>query len=200
MSLYYQYPILTPSECQQYIDYYESKPQAQFTLEWPEDNRKHTLVTVNPNSDLWHRFTSSIQLKHTEICKQLGIEYTDNIRFFEVFVSKYNTHDQVLWHVDRPLYQREGSAEVQPKNPRLYNTSVNLNSDYTGGELSIRSGETQVLVNRSDPGVGTSFLTQNYHQIDTITSGARYSLITWVYDDKPEYYAGCNPHKWAVNV
>jgi hypothetical protein len=200
MSLYYQYPLLTATECQQYIDYYESKPQAQFVLDWPGDNRRHSLVTVNPESDLWRLFTSRIAHRHQEVIGHLDRNISSNIRFFEVFVSKYNTHDQVLWHVDRPLYQREGAREVQPKNPRLYNTSVNLNSNYTGGDLSIRDGHIEETINKTPVGIATSFLTKNYHQIDTITSGERYSLITWTYAEDPEYYTGCNPHKWVINA
>jgi len=169
-------------------------------LEWPEANRKHRLVTVNPSTDLWNLFTKKVASNHATISKHLDVPLSKDIRFFEVFVSKYSVHDQVLWHIDRPLYQREDSSEVQPKNPRIYNVSINLNSDYSGGELGIRGDGGDAIIANTEPGIATSFLTKNYHQIDTITSGIRYSLITWVYADAPEYYTGCDPHKWAVNV
>jgi len=195
--LYYQYPLLTPAQCSHYIDYYNSKQHAHFRLDWPDVNRNHSLLLVNPAHDLWHQLTSAVTQRHQEINQALGLSAQTDIKFFDVFISKYTVGEQVLWHVDRPLFQKDTSTEIQPKNPRLYNVSVNLNQDYTGGDLAVRDSQQSIRIEKALPGIATSFSIKNQHQVDTVTCGERYSLITWVYADAPEYYKGCDTNKWV---
>lgn len=62
--------------------------------------------------------------------------------------------------------------------PRTVAMSINLNDDYTGGNMAFFNGELQI-----NSGVGSAILfPANFmypHQITDVTEGTRYSIVTW---------------------
>lgn len=189
MTHYYQYPFLSEAECQEYIDFFKAQPKSERVLcgKTFTEERKHILYRMSEDNDLYKKFKDLIATKHKEISDQLGIEYKEDIRLFELWISEYRTGDIVAWHRDRDVYAQE---EGEPVNPRLYNISVVLNEDFSGGELGLRTIKPKQTVTIPNPklGHGTSFLTKHVHQVSRVTDGTRYVLIAWVYHEDPGYY------------
>lgn len=197
MNVFTQYPLLDQSECDEYIKYFDNKSDRVKILWHEQDQREHTLLVVNKKSHLYDKFCERITQKHTEISTQLGLEPSPQIKFYDIYISRYDPGEYIQWHFDRKIY-RTWPDSNEPTNPRIYNVSVNLNSEYQGGDLAIRTRTPKKIyqIAKTAPGIATSFETKHAHRIESIKSGVRYSLIGWAYDDSDaEYYQGVS-EKW----
>ena len=195
---WYQYKLLEPSECPDYVDYFDQHSNI-IDVEWNFDmnHRKHTMIHIDIRHELYKKVETRLTNMHTEICEALEIPTVNKVRLFNVFINKYTQGDYCNWHFDRGQYKRFGNDEPEPTNPRLFNVSVNLNTGYTGGNLLIKNPKITPIPLRPI-GMSTSFSTKFCHKVTEVTSDVRYSLITWVYaDDDPAYYDGV-PQDWVV--
>ena len=137
---FYQYKLLDSSECQAYVDYFNDFHNI-IDVQWnfPTNERKHTMIQIDTDHELHSKVDQRLKELHNEISDMLGIPYTPKSRIFNIFINKYAEGEFVNWHLDRFQYQRNDMNIKQPTNPRLYNISVNLNTEYTGGELLLRN-------------------------------------------------------------
>ena len=81
---------------------------------------------------------------------------------------RYKTGDYVKKHVDTSSDQH-----------RTLSCSLILNDDYEGGEISFFDGEIKPNLKRGDLLIFPSSFTYP-HQVLPVTSGTRYSIITWI--------------------
>ena len=81
---------------------------------------------------------------------------------------RYKTGDYVKKHVDTSSDQH-----------RTLSCSLILNDDYQGGEISFFDGEVKPNLKKGDLLIFPSSFTYP-HQVLPVTSGTRYSIITWI--------------------
>ena len=81
---------------------------------------------------------------------------------------RYKTGDYVKKHVDTSSDQH-----------RTLSCSLILNDDYEGGEITFFDGEIKPNLKRGDLLIFPSSFTYP-HQVLPVTSGTRYSIITWI--------------------
>ena len=81
---------------------------------------------------------------------------------------RYKTGDYVKKHVDTSSDQH-----------RTLSCSLILNDDYQGGEISFFDGEVKLNLKKGDLLIFPSSFTYP-HQVLPVTSGTRYSIITWI--------------------
>ena len=86
--------------------------------------------------------------------------------------TEYSVGEFYGWHTD--------SSVDNPKfSNRFYSTVIQLNDEYTEGELQLNIDGNEITL---EPGLGTLYMFPSYtlHQVKPITSGVRYSLVNWV--------------------
>ena len=81
---------------------------------------------------------------------------------------RYKTGDYVKKHVDTSSDQH-----------RTLSCSLILNDDYEGGEITFLDGEIKPNLKKGDLLIFPSSFTYP-HQVLPVTSGTRYSIITWI--------------------
>ena len=83
--------------------------------------------------------------------------------------TEYKIGEYYHWHIDSGLTFPD----------RFYSTVIQLNDDYTGGELEVKEDNE---VNTLTRGIGNLYMfPSNYiHRVKPISTGIRYSLVNWV--------------------
>jgi hypothetical protein len=126
--------------------------------------------------------------------------FENKIKTYEVFLSKYETGNYCAPHVDNTQIGRMFTEwyweannvpkPLQHKHPRLYIVSVILNDEFEGGRLRISSDEhLSEYVDVSPPaGYLVAMDATCSHEVTPITSGNRYSLISWAYLEHEGFY------------
>lgn len=84
--------------------------------------------------------------------------------------TEYTTGGFYEWHTD--------SAKNIHQN-RFYSVVIQINEGYLGGELEVREGDIETILNT---GIGNLYLFPSamWHRVKPITNGIRYSLVNWV--------------------
>ena len=104
--------------------------------------------------------------KYLEKYNSLGyIQVTEDTGYM---LLRYKTGDYVKKHVDTSSDQH-----------RTLSCSLILNDDYEGGEISFLDGKVKPHLKKGDLVIFPSSFTYP-HQVLPITSGTRYSIITWI--------------------
>ena len=133
-----------------------------------EVNLKHRKSSVafiedlgSVNTRLTEILTNSIKIKGFNVS---GLE---NFQFTEYQIGEFYN-----WHKD--------SATDNPEfSDRFYSTVIQLNSNYKDGELQvIEDGKEKTLTK----GLGTLYMFPSYltHRVKPISTGTRYSLVSWI--------------------
>jgi len=86
--------------------------------------------------------------------------------------TEYSVGEFYGWHKD-------SSVDNPTFSNRFYSTVIQLNDEYTEGELQLNIDGNEITL---EPGLGTLYMFPSYtlHQVKPITSGVRYSLVNWV--------------------
>ena len=104
--------------------------------------------------------------KYLEKYNSLGyIQVTEDTGYM---LLRYKTGDYVKKHVDTSSDQH-----------RTRSCSLILNDDYEGGEITFFDGQIKPNLKRGDLLIFPSSFTYP-HQVLPVTSGTRYSIITWI--------------------
>jgi predicted 2-oxoglutarate/Fe(II)-dependent dioxygenase YbiX len=98
-----------------------------------------------------------------------------------VHIVRWNTGQSLGEHAD--AFYMNGSPNYTPY--RKYSSVVFLNQEFEGGTLQFTKGSCDVI----SPEIGklaafTAGL-QDTHQVNTVTSGTRYTLACWFTDSEP---------------
>lgn len=173
--MFSQQTILTENECTSLVDLYEEKCDNTFRLEWDWESRKQELYRIHPESEWGKLIFDRLLDKHEAVIDDLDLDYFDP-HLVEIFISKYVVGEGVGWHNDRMYYEYEPPYI----NERVYNFSVRLNDDFTGGALWAEGTE----IPSSELGISNMFSIKTLHCVRPIESGVRYSLIGWMYKVK----------------
>lgn len=168
--MFTQRPFFSLDECSSLIEFYDQNYEETFRLDWGHESRYQRLLPIH-DKELQELIESKLKNFHQSVCEDLTIDYF-NPHFMEIYISKYEAGEGVGWHKDRPTYEYEPPYT----HTRVYNFSVNLNSEYTGGSLLVEDD----VVPKST-GTCTLFSINNKHKVNPIDSDTRYSLIGWVY-------------------
>lgn len=155
---------------------------------------KNALINFQRN---W--FKAQPELQYNDVDSN---SFENKIKTYEVFLSKYETGNYCAPHVDNTQIGRmftewywqshDIPRALWHKHPRLYIVSVILNDEYEGGRLRIAKDENSSdseFVDVSAPaGHLVAMESTCCHEVTPVTSGARYSLISWAYLEHEGFY------------
>ena len=171
MSRVYTIPnFLTSQECSEVLAACNSKLELRQAVigKTKEVNLKHRKSSVafiedlgSVNSRLIETLTNNVKVKGFSVS---GLEHFQ--------FTEYKQGEFYNWHKD--------SATDNPEfSDRFYSTVIQLNNNYTDGELEvIEDGEERALTK----GLGTLYMFPSYltHRVRPISTGTRYSLVSWI--------------------
>ena len=91
----------------------------------------------------------------------------------QVDLLKYEVGGKYEKHIDHSLH-----------SPRTLSCIINLNENYEGGDLVFYTPDQKDILKKIKCTTGTIiFFPSNFlypHQIEPITKGTRYSIVTWI--------------------
>lgn len=162
---------LNPQECNTIITACQSFPAQNagiFEGSTPVDSvRRSTVRWVNDRSidELLMRYAMSAnrEVFGFDIVHPFEVQFTEYHGDHEGF---YDWHHDIHWESDR-MYDRKLSVVIQLSDP----------TSYEGGDFQFRSVESPNFRPQGSILVFPSYLE---HKVTPVTSGVRYSLVTWV--------------------
>jgi len=116
-------------------------------------------------SDVTNRLIN--YLNNTEIIKGYSLEQTQEKFQF----VKYEEGGHYDWHID---------TNSLPSSHRICSVVIQLNNEYTGGELLYMDLDDNVI--EFEKGIGNLFIfpSNTKHKVAPIITGTRYSLVSWL--------------------
>jgi PKHD-type hydroxylase len=119
----------------------------------------YSLDFPNLNEKLIEIFKKEVNVKG------YNIDFTNNMFQF----TEYTTDGYYHWHTDSDAVMKE----------RYCSMVIQLNEEYTGGELQIKDADDNEIT--LEKGLGNFFLFYSHltHRVKPITTGTRYSLVNW---------------------
>lgn len=225
-------PFLTQAECDTIIDYYDSNIDRvvndTVTLNGKILPRDQDVISLTDQDEIYRFFQQRLREKHPEICKGLGWdqnylreryqqyckescgistppEFVDNIKTYEVLLSKYSIGKYVAMHTDNNTIGRMftdwywSASKLNPtkrhQHPRLYTVSLLLNDDYEGGELSLITDEStnEKVTIKPKPGEIVVLDPNCWHEVKAVSRGKRYVVISWAYTDNDVFIPAGSP-------
>ena len=131
-----------------------------------DETLKKNLKTRNKIDDKLYKIISNLLEKYLKKYDSLGyVQIKEDTGYM---LLRYKTGDYVKKHVDTSSDQH-----------RTLSCSLILNDDYEGGEITFLDGEIKPNLKKGDLLIFPSSFTYP-HQVLPITSGTRYSIITWI--------------------
>ena len=131
-----------------------------------DETLKKNLKTRNKIDDKLYKIFSNLLEKYLKKYDSLGyVQIKEDTGYM---LLRYKTGDYVKKHVDTSSDQH-----------RTLSCSLILNDDYEGGEITFLDGEIKPNLKKGDLLIFPSSFTYP-HQVLPITSGTRYSIITWI--------------------
>jgi PKHD-type hydroxylase len=120
----------------------------------------YSLDFPNLNEKLIKIFKEEVKVKGYEI------DFTDN----EFQFTQYTKDGYYNWHTD---------SDSGLTKERYCSMVIQLNEEYTGGELQIKDVDDNEIT--LEKGLGNLFIFYSYltHRVKPIISGTRYSLVNW---------------------
>ena len=129
-------------------------------------SRKSNVFFYDYNLDFPNLNEKLIEVFKKEVnVKGYNIDFTNNNFQF----TQYTTDGYYNWHADSDAVMKE----------RYCSMVIQLNDEYTGGELQIKDKDSNEIT--LEKGVGNLFIFYSYltHRVKPITTGTRYSLVNW---------------------
>jgi|TARA_B000000565_G_scaffold52587_1_gene34900 predicted 2-oxoglutarate/Fe(II)-dependent dioxygenase YbiX len=131
-----------------------------------DETLKKNLKTRNKIDDELYKIISNLLEKYLKKYDSLGyVQIKEDTGYM---LLRYKTGDYVKKHVDTSSDQH-----------RTLSCSLILNDDYEGGEITFLDGEIKPNLKKGDLLIFPSSFTYP-HQVLPVTSGTRYSIITWI--------------------
>ena len=105
--------------------------------------------------------------------KGFNILFREDLQFTE-----YKTGQFYNWHKDNNRYDKRHCSIV-----------IQLNNQYTGGELEIIDPHKNSIVSL-EKGIGNLFVFLSHleHRVSPVLTGTRYSLVSWLYSEEKTNY------------
>jgi PKHD-type hydroxylase len=119
----------------------------------------YSLKFPNLNEKLIEIFKKEVNVKG------YNIDFTNNMFQF----TEYTKDGYYNWHEDSDSVMKE----------RYCSMVIQLNDEYTGGELQIKDKDNNEIT--LEKGLGNLFIFYSHltHRVKPITTGTRYSLVNW---------------------
>ena len=131
-----------------------------------DETLQKNLKTRNKIDENLYKIISNLLEKYLKKYDSLGyVQIKEDTGYM---LLRYKTGDYVKKHVDTSSDQH-----------RTLSCSLILNDDYEGGEIIFFDGEIKPNLEKGDLLIFPSSFTYP-HQVLPVTSGTRYSIITWI--------------------
>lgn len=178
--------LLTPDECQYFIDFFESdkcvvlKP-FESLLKKTDANRVGTTAAV-PESVIPKGFFSKLDYFNVLPFNYIGAHnVTHGLR-----INKYEQGQWMAEHKDDSVvnYNTKDVSRTRRWKSIIFQLSDTL--DYSGGDLMLEGKPV-----KRDRGTVICFNADMLHSVTPVTSGARYSMILWL--EKKDFNLGKAP-------
>ena len=131
-----------------------------------DETLEKNLKTRNKIDEKLYKIINNLLEKYLKKYDSLGyVQIKEDTGYM---LLRYKTGDYVKKHVDTSSDQH-----------RTLSCSLILNDDYEGGEITFFDGEIKPNLKKGDLLIFPSSFTYP-HQVLPVTSGTRYSIITWI--------------------
>ena len=131
-----------------------------------DETLEKNLKTRNKIDEKLYKIINNLLEKYLKKYDALGyVQIKEDTGYM---LLRYKTGDYVKKHVDTSSDQH-----------RTLSCSLILNDDYEGGEITFFDGEIKPNLKKGDLLIFPSSFTYP-HQVLPVTSGTRYSIITWI--------------------
>lgn len=127
--------------------------------------RKSSIAAIKDlgsvNTRLTEILTNNIKIKGFKFSELESFQFTE-----------YQIGEFYNWHKDSVTHNPEFSD-------RFYSTVIQLNDNYTEGELEVKEGSEVKTLTK---GIGNLYMFPSHyiHRVKPISTGIRYSLVNWV--------------------
>lgn len=166
------YSLLSKDECDQILNFslsnLELKNGKVGNMEVNLNARKSNVAFVSYD-DIFPYLKERLYSRLSEFVKIKG--YQINFENQPYQFTEYKTGEYYKWHTD--------SSVSSYASERYCSIVIQLNDAYSNGELQMMEDDGEVI--SFDFGVGNCFvfLSSIKHQVNTVTEGTRYSLVSW---------------------
>jgi PKHD-type hydroxylase len=166
------HPCFLPEECDKIlVDWLHKDPKTAKIDGDVVDKRRSTIIHPIPFNEgsrwIWERVADRAQRAN-----QFGFDFDCSGIYNDLQLLEYEEGGHYDWHMDIGPGQnalRKLSVIVQLSDP----------TDYEGGEVLFKASEKEHVLPR-DRGQIAIFPSYVLHKVNPITSGKRYSLVTWL--------------------
>lgn len=168
---------LSPQQCKAFIDMYFSEdkiekatvnPHMAQEAVYDEKIRKSDIVWAEPGTELFNLMFHYIKEANEKVWKYdlSGME--------SVQVGKYSDGGHYVWHTDTDDISPDGFE-------RKLSCSIQLTEElnYEGGNLFFKTPSDEYVAPRTQ-GTIIVFPSALLHQVTPVTSGTRYSAVSWM--------------------
>jgi PKHD-type hydroxylase len=147
-------------------------------IDWDASEKGKVGDEINFTIDQKTRITDVVWIKnHSPIgciaqtyirTANVSANWNFDLNFCEqIQIGKYKQNGKYDWHID---------MIDNPKNPRKLSISILLNDSFEGGAFEFRKPGLDVELKKGSILVFPSYLE---HRVAPVTSGVRYSAVTW---------------------
>ena len=161
---------LTKKECEDLLKFSLIKELTPAFVGGPKmldlKSRKSNVFFYDYSLDFPNLNKKLIEIFKKEVnVKGYNIDFTNNSFQF----TEYRTDGYYHWHTDSDTIITE----------RYCSIVIQLNEEYTGGELQIKDKDDNEIT--LEKGLGNLFIFYSHltHRVKPITTGTRYSLVNW---------------------
>lgn len=164
----YQEILFTEDECDKLIQYrYKLKDYRDnggYTNRKDINYKQWTIKRTDNLDYLFNRIIEFIEIKFKVIINEFNEDS---------WIYQYEINDGYLMHTDN-VYDRRFTVGVQ------------LNNDYTGGDLMVDCGKERIIVNKD---IGNCYIFESFllHGVSPILCGNRFNFLTFILNRNIKY-------------
>ena len=168
-----------------FIKFIDYRAKKKMKVNIPEKDSSKNIINLTDRNVFGHTLSDTlisdiIYFKHVEKFLKNNF-YFYQVKFplcnvgliNQVDLLKYEVGGKYEKHIDHSLH-----------SPRTLSCIINLNEDYEGGDLVFYTPDQKDILKKIKCTTGTIiFFPSNFlypHQIEPITKGTRYSIVTWI--------------------
>lgn len=157
---------LSKKECEDLLQFSLTKELKPALVSGNEKSRKSNVFFYDYSLDFPNLNEKLIEIFKKEVnVKGYNIDFTNNMFQF----TEYTTTGYYNWHTDSDADMKE----------RYCSMVIQLNNEYTGGELQIKDKDGNEITLEKESGNFFLFYSYLTHRVKPIISGTRYSLVNW---------------------